>query len=143
MEELVVRYVHFLAIIALISTLVGELVLVQKKMNLKDFKKLALVDGVYGLAAITTLVAGFLLWFVVGKPAEFYSANFVFHIKISLFVLVGLLSTIPTYFFFRKRNDTSEHILVPGYVLTVIRVELVLLALIPMFGVLIARGIGN
>ncbi|WP_417505437.1 DUF2214 family protein [Marinomonas gallaica] len=143
MEEVFVRYIHFLGIITLASALVGEHLLISKKMDLKSFKKLIIVDAIYGVGAIATLIGGALLWFAVGKPAEFYSSNFIFHIKLTAFVAIGLLSIFPTVYFLRNRKSTSDFITLPNYIVKIIRVELSLLVLLPLFGALIARGVGN
>jgi len=143
MEEIFVRTLHFLGIIILASALVGEHLLISKEMNLKSFKKLVIVDAIYGIGAIATLVGGVLLWFVVGKPADFYSFNFIFHIKLTVFLTVGLLSIFPTVYFLRNRKSVSESIVIPSYIVKIIRMELCLLVFLPLLATLIARGVGN
>jgi len=143
MEEVFVRYLHFLGIITLASALVAEHLLISKEMDVKSFKKLIIVDAFYGVGAIATLIGGALLWFSVGKPAEFYSSNFIFHIKLTAFLTIGLLSIFPTVYFLRNRKSTSDFITLPNYIVKIIRVELCLLVLLPLLGALIARGVGN
>jgi len=143
MEEIFVRILHFLGIIILASALVGEHLLISKEMNLKSFKKLVIVDAIYGIGAIATLVGGVLLWFVVGKPADFYSFNFIFHIKLTVFLTVGLLSIFPTVYFLRNRKSVSDSIVIPSYIVKIIRMELCLLVFLPLLATLIARGVGN
>jgi len=143
MEEIFVRTLHFLGIIILASALVGEHLLISKEMNLKSFKKLVIVDAIYGIGAIATLVGGVLLWFVVGKPADFYSFNFIFHIKLTVFLTVGLLSIFPTVYFLRNRKSVSDSIVIPSYIVKIIRMELCLLVFLPLLATLIARGVGN
>ncbi len=143
MEDVVVRYMHFIGIIVLAAMLVAEHLLISKQMDLKTFKKLVVLDSVYGLSAMVTLVAGLLLWLAVGKPSEFYSSNFIFHIKVSLFVTIGLLSAVPTTYFIRNRKTTAATMVLPNYIVAIIRLELTLLLLIPLLAVLMARGIGN
>ena len=143
MEEVFARYLHFLGIITLASALVGEHLLISRKMDLNSFKKLIVADAIYGIGAIATLVGGALLWFAVGKPAEFYSSNFLFHIKLTIFVVIGLISIFPTVYFLRNRRPTSDIIILPNYIVKIIRVELCLFVLLPLFGALIARGVGN
>jgi len=143
MEDIFVRYFHFLGIITLASTLVGEHLLISKQMDMKSFKKLIVVDALYGVGATTTLITGGLLWLSIGKPAEFYSSNYLFHIKLTVFAVIGLLSIFPTVYFIRNRKLTSEFITLPSYIIKIIRVELSLLLLLPLLGMLIAQGIGN
>jgi len=142
MEELFIRYLHFVGLILLASMLVAENLLLAKSLDSPAVRKLAIIDGVYGFSAVITLGAGLLLWLGVGKPAEFYSANPLFHIKMTLFVLVALLSVYPTFFLLKHRNTTLAELSVPASVIRVKRVELVLLLVIPLLAVLMARGVG-
>jgi putative membrane protein len=143
MEEIFVRYLHFLGIITLASALLGEHLLISKKMDSKSFKKLVIVDAIYGMGAIATLVGGVLLWFVVGKPAEFYSTNLIFHIKLTAFLLIGLISIFPTVYFLRNRKAHFEYITLPKYIIKIVRIELCLLVILPLLATLIARGVGT
>jgi len=143
MLELVVRYIHFLGIIVLASTLVAEHLLIERTMRQTAFKKLLILDAIYGISAIVTLGAGLSLWLLVGKPSSFYSSNFVFHIKLSMFIGIGLLSAFPTVYFLRQRHVNTDTIAIPAYIVHIILTEILLLLIMPMLGVLIARGIGN
>lgn len=142
MAEIFVRYFHFLGIIVLSSALICEHVLISCEMQNKQFKKLVMVDAAFGMGAAIVLVAGLLLWFQVGKPPEFYSKNWVFHLKVAIFIFVGLLSIIPTMFILRNRKSLAEKILVPSYIINIIRLEILLLVFIPLLAVLMARGYG-
>jgi putative membrane protein len=143
MEDILVRTLHFLGIFILVSTLVAEHLLISKQMDLKTFKKLVAVDGIYGVGAVLTLVGGLLLWFAVGKPQEFYTANWIFHLKVTLFVAIGILSVFPTYYFLHNRKTTAELIEIPNYIVVVIRIELALLVVIPFLATSMARGVGS
>lgn len=142
MEELLVRYLHFIGFIILSATLVGEHLLLSKEMDLKSFKKLAILDAVYGVSALITLSFGLILWLFVGKPSEFYSLNKLFHLKLTLFGLVAILSIFPTVYFLRHRKTKQQVIELPSYIINIVRLEIVLVALIPLLAVLMARGIG-
>jgi putative membrane protein len=81
------------------------------------------------------------------KPWAYYAGNPVFHIKISLFVLVALVSIWPTLAFTRWRKAAAAD---PAYRVEVrewraakrlVLVEMHIVALIPLFAVLMARGI--
>lgn len=86
------------------------------------------------------------LWF--GKGAAYYMGNSLFHAKLGLFILVGLLSIVPTVVFikWRKTLKTGQ---VPApsarqvrLVTWSIRIELLLLLVIPLLATLMARGHG-
>ena len=142
MEELFVRYLHFVGFILLASMLVAENLLLARSLDNRTLKKLAAIDGIYGLSAVITLGAGLTLWLGVGKPAEFYNANPIFHIKVTLFVVVALLSIYPTIFLLKHRNTSAAELSVPAPVVLVKRLEVVFLLLIPLLAVLMARGVG-
>jgi putative membrane protein len=142
MEYVLVKYLHLLGVFVLFSTLVIEHVLVKPEMSNADLKKILAIDLIYGLSVLVVLTAGLSLWFLVGKPSGFYSSNPVFHIKVGLFLLIGLLSIYPTAFFLKNRKSSASVIAVPKAVVMFIRVELLFLVLIPLLAVLMAQGYG-
>lgn len=142
MQEVLVRYAHFLGIIVLSMALVSEHILLSVDSSVKKFKRLAIVDAVFGLSASIVLAAGLLLWFVVGKPSAFYSHNWIFHTKLTLFGVIAILSIYPTIFFLRNRNKSVDEVVVPKSIIMVIRTELTLLLLIPLCAVFMAHGYG-
>ena len=103
---------------------------------------IAVVDAIYGASALLTLVAGVLLVAVVGKPAAFYLANPVFHIKATLFVVVALLSLYPTLLLVRASRCPDATVTLPKSAIMVVRVELLLLLIMPLLAVLMAAGRG-
>ncbi|MGM0562979.1 MAG: DUF2214 family protein [Pseudomonadota bacterium] len=142
MTEVVIRYVHFLSIFVLFALLTSEHLLLKPQVSRADIKRLAIIDLAYGITALVVLGAGLALWLGVGKPAEFYTKNPVFHAKFGLFILIGLLSIGPTVFFIKQRKTTAETIAVPRALIHLIRLELTLLVLMPLLAVLMAKGIG-
>jgi len=142
MSYILVRYLHFFALIGLAGALVIENMAIKPVISGEDARNLARVDAVYGLSAALVLVFGLVLWFGVGKPAEFYNANPVFHAKIGLFLLVGLMSVYPTVFFLRHRNSTADTISVPKPISLLLRLEIIILPVIPVLAFLMTRGIG-
>ena len=142
--EALVRYLHFISIFALVSSVVAEHLLLKDSMNRKEIRRMSIVDGVYGVGAVLAVVAGLLLWFAVGKPAEFYTQNWIFHTKVGLAILMGLVSIYPTVFFMKNRKgEPQEQVAIPSGIKWSIRVELLLILIIPLLAVLMARGIGQ
>jgi putative membrane protein len=142
--EIILRYLHFISIFAIVSALVAEHLLLKKEMTRTELSRLSRIDAVYGLAAITLLGAGLTLWLgSIGKPAEFYSKNWIFQIKISLFITIGLLSIYPTVFFIKNRkgqpDDTVE---IPTAIFWMLRLEILLVFIIPILAGLMAKGVG-
>ncbi len=142
-SEILLRYLHFISIFGIVGALVSEHLLLEKAMTRKALRRMAIIDGIYGLSAILAVAAGLTLWFGVGKPADFYTQNWIFHLKLTLAVLLGLLSLPPTIFFLRQRKgDQTEMVELPQYIIMLVRVELILVLLIPLCAVLMAKGIG-
>lgn len=142
--EIILRYVHFISIFAIVGTLVSEHLLLKNEMTRAELNRLARIDAVYGLAAIALLGAGLILWLGgIGKPAEFYSENWIFLTKVSLFVAVGLLSIYPTVFFIKNRKgQPDESIQIPKVIFWMLRLELLIIFIIPMLAGLMAKGVG-
>ena len=142
--EIFLRYIHFISIFTIVGTLVSEHLLLKKMMSRAEIGRLSRIDAVYGLAALSLLAAGFTLWFGgVGKPTQFYSGNWIFHTKISLFLLVGILSIYPTMFFIRNRKGPADEVIaVPKSIFWLLRFELLLLLIIPFLAGLMAKGSG-
>lgn len=142
--EILLRYVHFISIFAIVGTLVSEHLLLKSSMTRAEIGKLARIDAVYGIAALTLLIAGFTLWLGgFGKPTIYYTKNWVFHMKLTLFVLVGLLSIYPTVFFIKNRKGNGDEVIeVPKGIFWVLRFELLLLIVIPLLAGFMAHGVG-
>lgn len=144
MTEIILRYLHFIGIFTLASVLVSEHLLLKKELTRAEISRLARIDAIYGVAALVVLGAGLTLWFGnVAKPAMYYSQNWIFHTKITLFFTIALLSIYPTVFFIKNRKgNPAEVVLIPKGIFMILRVSLVLLFVIPLFAALMARGVG-
>lgn len=142
--EILLRYVHFISIFAIVGTLTSEHLLLKKSLTRGEIGRLARIDAVYGIAALTLLGAGFTLWLSdIGKPSVFYSKNWIFHTKITLFLLIGILSIHPTRFFIRQRKGPVDEVVsIPKSVFMMLRLELTLLVVIPLLAGLMSRGVG-
>ena len=142
--EILLRYLHFISIFAIVGTIASEHFLLKKEMTRSEIKKLSRIDAVYGLAALTLIFVGLTLWLgSYGKPAVYYTRNWVFHLKLTLFLLVGILSIYPTVFFIKQqKGEQHEMIKIPQRVFWMLRLELFLLVIIPFLAGLMSRGIG-
>lgn|SRR5690606_24177072 len=139
--DLLLRYFHFLGIFAMFALLTVQHMQLKGQVEAGGMRKIAIMDAVYGGSALVVLLCGLGMWFWVGKPAGFYSQNWVFHTKITLFVLVGILSFMPTRFILKNRANATA-VQVPKSVTMMIRTELLLLCIIPLLAVLMANGVG-
>lgn len=146
MTELVIaRYAHFIAVFAIVGAIFAEQFLVSKSMTRNEIKRIAKIDAIYIFGVILVLIAGLILWFWVGKPVSFYSRNWIFHTKLTMLIVLGLLSVYPIFFFFknRKGNDMDTKIRVPVTVIILLRLELCLIIVMPILATLISLGIGT
>lgn len=143
-----ITYLHYLSIIFLTGSLFVELFLI-KQIILKDqLKKLTLVDGIYGISSVILVTTGLLRVFYFGKGDEYYFANWVFILKFSLFILVGLLSIYPTVLFLKLnkklKKSTEASIEIPRFSLIkgIVISEILIVLIIPLLAILMAQGIG-
>jgi len=143
-EFIIVKYLHFLGIFGVVGTLLIELFYVKSAMSREQISRISKIDGIYGLSAIIVLFAGLTMWFWVGKPAELYSRNWILHTKVTLFIVVGILSIFPTVFFLKQRKGSpNDQVTIPSKIINMIRLEVFLLFIIPLLAVLMANGIGG
>ena len=141
--EIIAKYIHFISIFAIVGALGSEHLLLKPVMTRAEIRRLSMIDGVYGAASILLLAAGFTLWVGVGKPASYYNENWIFLLKIGLFVVVGILSIRPTVYFFRQRKgDPDEEIAVAKDIVRWVRLELLIILTLPALATMMAKGLG-
>jgi putative membrane protein len=148
LTDALLAYAHFLFIILTAGMLAAELVVCRGPLGAEHARRLARLDLVYFACAMLVLASGLARLYLGAKGAAFYLGNPVFHIKVGLFILVGVLSIPPTLRFIRWRKQLAA---VPGTSIGAdevkraarfVHLELGLLLLIPFFAALMARGIG-
>jgi putative membrane protein len=142
--EIILRYVHFISIFAIVASLISEHLLLKKELTRQELDRLSRIDAVYGIAAVVLVAVGVTLWLgSIGKPAVYYTKNWIFLTKLGLFSLVGILSIYPTVFFIKSRKGSSEEkVRIPTAIFWLLRIEILLLFVIPLLAGLMARGVG-
>ena len=142
---ILVAWLHYIGILLLLACLLGEHLTLKPEPTLAQARTLQILDGVYGGSAGVVIVTGVARMYLE-KGVTYYVHNASFHILISLFVLIGLLSIYPTVIFVRWRKVTrSGHApqLAPGQfkrVQQVLRAQMALLLLVPLFATGMAHG---
>ena len=140
---LIFKYLHYVSIFTLFAALVAAHLLIRERVDGVLLRRMVAVDRIYGLSALAVLVVGLVLVFGVGRPALYYAKNWIFHLKVTLFLLAALLSLPQTRFLLKNRRLPAEETLaVPAYLVMLMRVQLVLILLIPLLAVLMANGVG-
>ena len=145
--EAFLAYFHIAAILAVVVFLTSEAALCRPEwMNPAVVRRLARVDFLYMLAAMALLATGLArTWWGV-KGTAWYWHQPLLHLKLTLFVLIGLMSIKPTILFtrWRKQLDANGALPAPEEVRTArrwIMIEAHLLALVPLAATLLARGV--
>jgi len=141
--EILTRWLHFAFIFVMTGAIFGQHLLLRPSLPRREVKRLAALDLLYALAVIGAIATGLLQWMVVGKGSAFYSGNPVFHSKLGIFGLIGIVSIYPTIFFARnKKGEPAEVVDVPQSLIWSVRIEFVLLLAVPLLATLMARGVG-
>lgn len=147
--DAVLAYLHFIAIFVLFGFLTTEAMLVRGPLDAATVRLLGRVDLWYFGAAITVLATGFLRLGLGAKGTEFYLSSWPIYVKVALFLAVGLMSVSPTLAFIRWRRQLDHDAAwqVPAGELARMRrlvmIELHLAAMIPVFAVIMSRGLGH
>lgn len=146
--DALLSWLHITAILVLASTLGAEALLMRAARGPATLVALARADLIYGIAAALVLLTGLARLHAGVHGAAFLTANPVFWAKMALFVLVGLLSILPTVRFIQWRRalraddafwpPEAEFVRVRKLVFA----ELHLLTFVPLAAALMARGIG-
>lgn len=95
--EAVLAAVHLLAILTMVVFLSSEAALCRNEwMNAAVVQRLARLDLIYGIAVATVLATGLARLLLGAKGVSWYVSQPLFHVKITLFVIVALMSIKPT-----------------------------------------------
>jgi putative membrane protein len=89
-------FLHHLCAFTLVAAVAIEFALIRSELTLASARRLQVTDLVLGIAAGALLVVGLLRVFFFEKGAEYYFHSHAFLTKFSLFIVIGLLSIIPT-----------------------------------------------
>ncbi|MBC3919284.1 DUF2214 family protein [Undibacterium sp. CY18W] len=146
--NLLVAFLHHLAAFTLVSSLVAEMVLIRQPLSLSTAKSLRTLDSIYGVSAMLIVVMGILRVIYFEKGAVYYLHNHAFMLKMTAFIIVGLLSVYPTVIFLRwgqalKQNQLPLLSLAQARnIRRVLHLELAGVVIIILGAVLMAKGAG-
>jgi putative membrane protein len=101
-------FLHHIAAFALVAALAIELVMLRHELNLASARTILVADSVLGVAATAVLAVGLVRVFYLEKGASYYFHSAPFLAKLSLFVIVALLSIYPTREFLSWRKPLKE-----------------------------------
>lgn len=146
MTEVVLAYLHLIAILTMTVFLSAEVALCRPAwMNAAVVQRLARVDLIYMGSALTVLATGLARFALGAKGWEWYVHNPLFHVKVTLFVVMLVLSVRPSITLARwRRMQAGTGVLPPAPEVDATRRRMFwtahLMLVLPLLGVLLARG---
>jgi len=147
--EAILAYLHLLAILTMVVFISSEAALCRVQwLNAAVVERLAKVDRVYGIAAVAVLATGVARTVLGIKGTAWYWTNPLLHLKLTLFIVVGLMSIFPTLTFLRWRKALRADGTLPveaeiKKTRKLVMAQAHLIAIIPLVAVFLARGFGK
>lgn len=149
LHDAALSYLHFVFALILVGAVAAELFILRLPVDARVARLLLRADLFNGIGAVGVIAAGVarVLWGV--KGAEYYVGQPFFWAKMVAFAAVGLLSIMPTRTFMRWVKQAGQD---PAFAVSEadakrvrrwVMIELHVLALVPLFAALMARGIGS
>jgi len=147
--DAILQYLHISAILALVVFISSEAALCRPEwMNATVVERLVTVDRIYGIAAGVVFATGLVRIYFGTKGASWYWGNWLLHVKLTLFVLVGLISIVPTLRFARWRKALRVDGTLPSAdqvraARKLVMLQAHIIPFIPLAAVFMARGFGG
>ena len=147
--EAIIAYMHFLAILTMVVFISSEAALCRVEwLNAAAVERIAKVDMVYGISAIAVLATGLARTWWGMKGTAWYWTNPLLHVKLTLFIVVGMMSIVPTMTYLRWRKQLRATGALPAEAEVrktrkLVMIQAHILVLIPLFAVFLARGFGK
>jgi putative membrane protein len=147
--ESLLAYAHILAILTMVTFIASEAALCRVEwINEKAVHRLVTLDRIYGASAVVVLLTGLArTWWGI-KGSSWYWSNWLLHLKLTLFIVVALMSIKPTLTFIRWARqlkagggmpDESQVRAARKWVM----IQAHIIAVIPLAAVFLARGFGG
>jgi putative membrane protein len=147
--DLVLAIGHHLLVFMIAGVLAFEIGAVRLTMERDEIIGVSRADNWYGILALVIIVVGFIRANVAAKGWSYYEVNLFFWAKIVTFVVVGLLSIVPTVAIIRWRAALKNDAAFAPQANAIRRVrgylwaEAALFLLLPVFAAAMARGYGE
>jgi putative membrane protein len=97
-------FLHHVFAFTLVSAVAVEFVLIRQEVTRANALRLLVTDAVLGVSATLLLIVGLLRVFYFEKGAAYYFSSHAFLAKLSVFILVALMSAVPTIEFLSWRK---------------------------------------
>ena len=141
-------FLHHIAAFTLFAALVVELILIREVLTVGTARRLQVADMVFGISAGVLIVVGLLRVFYFEKGAYYYFHTWTFIAKLTLFLIIGLVSIVPTLEFLSWRKAVKQGqapSVSPDKVRalrSIMHWELVGVVVIILMAALMAKGVG-
>jgi putative membrane protein len=139
-------FFHHLAAFTLVAALAIEFVLLRGELTLLSARRLQVVDLILGVAATVLLLVGLSRVFWFEKGAAYYFHNHAFLTKFGLFIIVAILSLVPTFEFLSWRKAVKAGrvpVVEPAKlkrVRMIVHIELAAIVIILLCAAMMAKG---
>ena len=101
-------FLHHLCAFTLVAALAIEFTLIRQELTPASARRLQVTDMVLGISAGALLLIGLGRVFLFEKGSDYYFHSYAFIAKLSIFLVVGLSSMIPTIEFLSWNKPLSE-----------------------------------
>jgi len=148
-QDALLQYAHLLAILTLVVFLASQAALCRGEwLNAAVVQRLGTIDRIYGIAAVAVLLTGVARVFLGAKGAAWYGSNPLLHLKLGMFVVVGVISIWPTITFIRWNRALRANGSLPSAeeirrTRRLVMLQAHIVPFIPLPAVFLARGFGN
>jgi putative membrane protein len=139
-------FLHHLCAFTLVAAVAIEFTLIRSELTLASARRLQVTDIVLGISAGALLVIGLLRVFFFEKGADYYWHSHAFLNKFGLFIIIGLLSIVPTLEFLSWRGaiEAGQAPVMDAAtrkrVTMIIHIELAAIVVILLCAAIMARG---
>jgi putative membrane protein len=97
-------FLHHLTAFTLVAALAIEFTLIRQEVTRAGAQRLLVVDGMLGASATALIVIGLLRVIYFEKGASYYFSNPAFLTKLSVFIILAVVSAVPTIEFLSWRK---------------------------------------
>jgi putative membrane protein len=98
-------FLHHLAAFTVVATLAAEVALFRPPLSVAQARRLLHTDVIFGAAATLVLVVGLLRVMYFEKGPAYYWHDSYFLLKLSAFIVAGLISIYPTVTFLSWKRE--------------------------------------
>jgi putative membrane protein len=110
MASAFMAFLHHLFAFTLVASVVYEFIAYRKGLTVEEARRIQRADLAYGISAGLLLVVGLLRVFFFEKGVNFYIHSPFFWVKMTAFIIVGLISIDPTIRYLRWNKTIKENI---------------------------------